>query len=382
MKRVDCLDGLRGIAALWVLLGHAMILTGFRQPLIGQPGLGVDLFILLSGFLMVFQYRMRSQFEDWSHPAVWRSFWVRRFFRIAPLFYLTLAAALLAGPAIYADRVGIDGFLGQSLQAPERYLDASLLNIGLHVTFLFGLLPDYAFRTPLPDWSLGLEMQFYALFPFFVLLARKLGWTVMAVAVAGAALFVSLAMAGLGWNYPMPSFLPLKMHLFLCGMLIAADTSGSRIRAQVHFGLAVILALIPLGGEGDLLHLLVREALVITFFLLVHMRWMPGVDLAARLLGSRPFHWLGELSYGAYLIHLLILQPVAAAVIVQFGSDMSAAVRFALVTAVVMPLTYGAALLGYHFVELPGQRLGKALLRARGRKSESRQVAPEELAAP
>src|SRR3546814_1095538 len=56
IRRVECLDGLRGVAALWVLLGHMMILTGFRLPLMCKPDLGVDLFILPSGFLMVFQY--------------------------------------------------------------------------------------------------------------------------------------------------------------------------------------------------------------------------------------------------------------------------------------------------------------------------------------
>ncbi len=72
----------------------------------------MDLFILLSGFLMVFQYRLRAGAEDWSAPGTWAAFWARRFFRLAPLFYVALAVALIAGPAIYADRVLIDGFLG------------------------------------------------------------------------------------------------------------------------------------------------------------------------------------------------------------------------------------------------------------------------------
>src|SRR3546814_5326526 len=79
-----------------------------------------DLFILLSGFLMMFQYRLRAGREDWNAPGTWTAFWTRRFFRLAPLFYVTLAAALIAGPSIYADRVVIDSFLGQSLQPPER----------------------------------------------------------------------------------------------------------------------------------------------------------------------------------------------------------------------------------------------------------------------
>src|SRR3546814_12877049 len=63
VRRVECLDGLRGLAALWVLVGHMMILTGFRLPLMSKPDLGVDLFIMLSGFLMMFQYRLRRSEE-------------------------------------------------------------------------------------------------------------------------------------------------------------------------------------------------------------------------------------------------------------------------------------------------------------------------------
>ena len=384
IRRVECLDGLRGVAALWVLLGHMMILTGFRLPLMSKPDLGVDLFILLSGFLMMFQYRLRAGREDWTAPATWGAFWTRRFFRLAPLFYVTLAAALIAGPAIYADRVAIDGFLGQSLQPSERYLDGSLANIVLHLTFLFGFLPDYAFRTPLPDWSLGLEMQFYLLFPFLVLLGRRFGWLTSAFIAAGGGVVVALLAAAAGLDYPMPSFLPLKLQLFLSGMLLAAGADESRPRLWLRLGAAMLLAAIPIGGDQDLLHFAVRELLVFGFFALVHLRSLGLIDWISRLLGSRPFHWLGELSYGAYLIHLLILQPVAAAVIGQFGTGLGAIGRFALTGAIVIPATYVLAFVTYRLVELPGQRLGKAVIkRAVGRGTpRAHQTVPEKIAAP
>ncbi len=105
-----------------------------------------------------------------------------------------------------------------------------------------------------------------------------------------------------------------------------------------------------------------RELLVLGFFALVHLRAASAVDWTARLLGSRPFHWLGELSYGAYLIHLLVLHPVAAGVIAHFGTGLGAAGRFALTGAIVVPVTYALAFMTYKLVELPGQRLGKAVI--------------------
>jgi len=384
IRRVECLDGLRGVAALWVLIGHMMILTGFRLPLVSKPDLGVDLFILLSGFLMMFQYRLRAGSEDWSAPGTWAAFWTRRFFRLAPLFYVTLAAALIAGPVIYADRVAIDTFLGQALQPSERYTDGSLTNIALHLTFLFGLLPDYAFRTPLPDWSLGLEMQFYLLFPFLILLGRRIGWVPSALVAAAGGVVVALLAGAAGLEFPMPSFLALKLQLFLAGMLIAVDRDASRAELWARLGAAMLLAAIPIGGEQDLLHFAIRELLVFGFFALVHLRSLGLIDWVSRLLGSRPFFWLGELSYGTYLIHLLILQPVAAAVIGQFGTGLGAAGRFALTGAVVIPATYVLAFVTYKLVELPGQRLGKAVIkRVIGRSAvRAHQTVPEKLAAP
>ncbi|WOF42493.1 acyltransferase [Sphingopyxis indica] len=384
VRRVECLDGLRGLAALWVLVGHMMILTGFRLPLVSKPDLGVDLFILLSGFLMMFQYRLRAEREDWRAPGTWAAFWTRRFFRLAPLFYVTLAAALIAGPLIYADRVAIDSFLGQALQPPERYTDAGLVNIAAHLSFAFGLLPDYAFRTPLPDWSLGLEMQFYLLFPFLILFGRRIGWVPSALVAAGGGVAIALLAWAAGLDYPMPSFLPLKLQLFLAGMLISADPGESRARLGGRLGAGMLLAAIPIGGEQDFLHFAVRELLLLGFFALVHWRALAPVGWVSRLLGSRPFFWLGELSYGTYLIHLLILQPVAAAVIGRFGTGLGAAGRFALTGAIVAPATYALAFATYRLVELPGQRLGKALIkRATGRSGpRAYQTAPETIAAP
>src|SRR6478735_11764280 len=133
--RIGSLDGLRGIAALWVLIGHAMLLTGWHLPLIGDPDLGVDLFIMLSGFLMVFHYQLRQDKEPWSEISTWSNFWTRRFFRIAPLYYVMLAIAIALGPVIFDSRMVIDHFLEVTPQQPERYLDGSLENVLLHVSF-------------------------------------------------------------------------------------------------------------------------------------------------------------------------------------------------------------------------------------------------------
>ncbi|WP_352458966.1 MULTISPECIES: acyltransferase family protein [unclassified Mesorhizobium] len=75
-----------------------MLLTGWQIPIVGEPDLGVDLFIMLSGFLMVFHYQLRQEKEPWQRPETWLKFWTRRYFRIAPVFYVMLFLALALGP--------------------------------------------------------------------------------------------------------------------------------------------------------------------------------------------------------------------------------------------------------------------------------------------
>ncbi|RUW78625.1 MULTISPECIES: acyltransferase [unclassified Mesorhizobium] len=373
-SRVECLDGLRALAAMWVLVGHCLLLTGWRVPILGEPDLGVDLFIMLSGFLMVFHYQLRQDKEPWQRPETWLKFWTRRYFRIAPLFYVMLFLALALGPYLYESRTVIDDFLLRSHQAPERYLDSGLKNIVAHLLFLFGLLPNFAYRTPLPDWSLGLEMQFYAAFPAVMLLVRWLGWVRSAVLVAALGGLVVFAMGQMSVHFPMPSFLALKMQVFLCGMLLAGVLHQSRPRAILYLALAMLLAALPYGGEYGLGKLLIREVLVMGFFALVLYRMLPGMAgvVAARIattLGNRFFHLMGELSFSIYLIHLLVLQPVAAFVITQSGHGLAAPLRFAIVLLIVLPTVSLLSWITYNLVEIPGQKAGRFVVQRFGRKT-------------
>lgn len=372
-SRIPCLDGLRGIAALWVLLGHSLMLSGWHVPIAAEPDLGVDLFIILSGFLMVHQYGPRLGGDPRQARGAWFQFWARRFFRVAPLYYVLLAIALWAGPILFAQRMQIDLFLGRNPQLPDRYLDGSLANVMAHVSFLFGLHPGTSFRTPLPDWSLGLEMQFYAAFPLMMLATRKFGWpwgaTMLAALGAGAA----VAMQYAAIRFPMPSALPLKLHIFLCGMLVAAALRVEPRRAFAYLALALTFVLLPFGGEQGWAKVAVRLLLVGGFFVLVHGQIVSGrasvaLKALARMLGNRLFHWLGELSYGVYLIHLLLLQPIAAFVIVRFGDEVTAPGRFGLVVLMLVPLAYAVAWLAYQAVEVPGRMFGRLLLERFGAK--------------
>jgi peptidoglycan/LPS O-acetylase OafA/YrhL len=183
------LNGIRAIAAFWVLSAHCMIWGGWYGLPIPDPKIAVDLFMILSGFLMAHTMDERTSPQTPKHPRPWLEFYVRRFFRIAPAYYLSLGLAVVLAPIFlggYAQFQDLNPaqWVGNTTYDP-RLTHYDLTNIAMHVSFLFGLIPRYAASTMLPDWSLGLEMQFYAAFPIIFAAARKYGvfGTCLALAV-------------------------------------------------------------------------------------------------------------------------------------------------------------------------------------------------------
>jgi len=251
---------------------------------------------------------------------------------------------------------------------PEAYIDDSLTNIAAHLSFLFGLLPAYSVHTPLPDWSLGLEMQFYAVFPALMLLAGKLGRTSAVILTALAAAVITHATWHFSIRFPMPSFLPFKIDIFLAGMLLAESCHEGRRTAAVYFALALVLASQPFLGEGSLERLAVREIMVFVFFSLVLNGLLPAplgncARKMAAILSNNPFRWLGEISYSTYLLHLPIMAPVIGFIILHWGHNIPASTRFIMALLAVSAIVYPLSWLAYKIIETPGQAAGRAILR-------------------
>lgn len=358
------LDGFRGFAALWVVMSHCLILSGHTLPVLSKGGIAVDIFMIMSGFLMVFHYFKREALEPWEQSSTWLKFYVRRFFRIAPLYYLLFFIVMLLGHFLGDCRQAIAGVFPASHTSVERYTDHSFLNIFTHLTFIFGLLPNFAFTTPLPDWSIGLEMQFYLVFPFLMLFLRKNNyiWPIILIAV----LCFMVSKFFIKKAFPMPSFLPLKIHLFFIGMLLASAYSYKSLKDDFKFKTHSLFVLIFSGFMNERIILFVSFVILGILFY-DEKSYKVGLfrifDSLKAVLGSKFSTFMADVSYSVYLLHLLIMLPWGAWLIRhEFYLKAPGTKRFLMLFILTVLPTYLISWFLYRFIELPGIAYGKVLV--------------------
>jgi peptidoglycan/LPS O-acetylase OafA/YrhL len=306
------LDGLRAVAVVAVLLYHAGVT--------GLPGglLGVDVFFVLSGFLittLLLDERMRSG------TVALRKFWSRRVRRLLPALLLVLVAvsasvSLVAGPG--------------DLHSVRDDALSALFYVANWRFALSGQSYFDHFGAPSPLlhlWSLGVEEQFYLVWPLVVLLvtrrarrpARTLGFTAVVLAAASTVALVALHAAGASdsrlYYGTDTRALTLLVGAALACLLaaprgrhrrrIAHRRSGRWLVSALGLAGAITLGLAfatvtgedPLLYSGGFLVVAVATAAVLACIVLV-----PHSPLA-RLLGLAPLAAIGRISYGLYLWH-------------------------------------------------------------------------------
>ena len=282
MERLKCLDGLRGVLAVYVMLSHMApfaVLPAWLAGLLSHGGAAVDVFFVLSGLVIV---RSLEGFGYRARPFLWA-----RVVRIFPVYLAMLALAVAVQPLPAGfDRMpwipsGSPAFAIWSQGWPRDWAP----EIAAHLTMTHGLMPDGV----LPDawvgflgaaWSLSTEWQFYVC---ALLLGRRAWWLLLVLAVAGVAW---AAVTPELWHFSR-AFLANKAGYFALGM--ASATGGRRYLMT----LAAVLALgWWQGGAGKWL-----PPLVWVVCLAAERR--PGWWSAP--LRCAPAQWFGGLSYSLYL---------------------------------------------------------------------------------
>ena len=381
-KKYDYIDALRGYAVLLVIIVH----VGSAFPELPWPvkrftnlgWYGVQLFFVVSSMTLAMSWSSRQGRE--SMPAI--TFFVRRFMRIAPMYYLATIYYLLVRPP------GVE---------------FSILQLLASSTFVHGwspgLLPtsnDHWTVVP-GSWSVAAEVGFYFLFPALISLVSTARRAAVALAISLVVGFIANQMGFATYldiyGYTATDqllffWLPTQMPVFLSGFLLfhllrpaQASTSSRSIEFIRRHGdwIVVSAALtflsvpfltiprLPLAGFPYVpVHVLIAWIFcVVTAVLMVSGR---------HFLINRPAIWMGRVSFSAYLIHFTVIPTVATSVPDLFDTSATgvpAILHFAALLSAAVVVTFLVSFLTYRTVELPMIALGKRLC-ARLRAIESR----------
>lgn len=358
------LEGLRGFASLWVFFGHVCILAQCHIPILGSPSYGVDMFILLSGFLMAKNYMEREREEPWNSLRTAHNFWIRRFFRIAPLYYVLLFVALYIGPDIGGMRAVIGSVDPSSTIDLTKFYDQTLTNTLIHMSLLFGFFPYYSANTALPDWSISLEFQYYFLFPLIMFFALKFGFRIVLVSLAIISSLLFFVFPGFYMAFSLPSFIFLKLPIFIAGMFIYSAIHSRRL-SDLCIALSVITFSTITGLHINVVQFLIQFIMCLMIFYIAS-DYNQGNYLKNKfkwIFNNKLSLFLGDVSYSVYLIHLLIVIPVAAYFISHYSVQYDVPLlRFFKVLIVSIPIVYFLSVLTYLFIERPGVKFGKRFI--------------------
>jgi len=346
------IEGLRGIAVLLVVLFHSSLVVGL-------PGgfIGVDVFFVISGFLITgLLVRERERTGGISLPK----FYARRVRRLLPAGMFALACTLVASFIVLAplDRAGA------ATDAAAAALSVGNVRFALEAGDYFA---SVAAPSPfLHYWSLGVEEQFYLLWPALVFAASRgarprLGAGIALAVVLVVSLGANLVVSDIAVNWAFYS-LPTRAWQLALGGLIAVGAGGlERVPRLAAAGLgwlglvtiAVAAALLDGGiaypGPWALAPTLGAAALLVAGM----TRFGPG-----RAIATRPLRFFGRISYSLYLWHW----PVLVLPMIALETEPPIEVRVGLVALAVV-----AAWLSWRWIEEPFRKGLPVLARYPGR---------------
>lgn len=341
--RIPQLDGLRAIAVILVFT--------FHHSLIRSGWIGVDIFFVLSGFLITGILR-----RDTGNPEYWKSFYAKRATRILPPLLAVVIVVLLAEPHF---RFGSLGYL-------------------LFASNIVELTP-YALAPLGALWSLAIEEHFYFAWPFVV---KSLKWSTLVKVSVAIVLISPLLRAGAtlafhhfwgvshNWNSPIFLLTPFRLDGLAAGALLSLllehdrmTTTLTRWSAPVcvaAFGLFAGLELWLPGfrrtADTVLFNGVGYSLVVLGSFCLISFLMLKPASLVARFLALAPFVFIGTISYGFYLFQ--------APIKILMQHLLSASTPWAVLVLVDAAATVAVASISFYFMEKPiiawGRKIGSS----------------------
>jgi peptidoglycan/LPS O-acetylase OafA/YrhL len=366
--RIPALDGLRGLAALVMVLYHLFVAGWSDSPSIHllqkfttAGWIGVDLFFVLSGFLIT-----RILLNSLDSSTFFKTFYARRALRIFPVYYLVVFL-VIAFPAVLAVR-------WNGLQ--WVYLANLQNNLGF-------FLSSPSFRAHPPDlagiqhlWTLALEQQFYFAWPVIIFFfgAQRSRRTLLIGSLIACAAALALRIVLYYHGAPVPvlaNSTPCRFDSLLYGACLALALNGAlapQHRERLH-KLATPICLTTLAAIliiGIARHTFANESAAVTtigftlldiFFAALILLAIQPDSATSRAFSFQALRTIGKYSFGLYVYHEFLREWFSAPLRAYFDATHSKLFGVLTTAAILLLLSFVVAVLSYHLFEQPFLRL-------------------------
>ncbi len=380
-QNIANLTPLRGIAAFLVMVFHYEIFVrpifpASVAPVLGKSYLWVDLFFVLSGFIIAHVYT--RSFEGGLTGEGLKRFFQARFARIYPLHFATLAYLVLI--ALLSFGAGMD-----RTKSPAFFFDFEQLPLQLTLLHATWLADEPWWNTP--SWSISTEWWAYVCFPVLAVVFARGNWLVRAILILLVAFayfaimewlqphFWETRWARLGFD---PEIIPFERGTidivaqsapvrclagFIIGMMGWEVWKSGRFATFFGSGYSFLAycALLILGWSTETL----IDPLAVVIFAMMILSLAHNDDWLSTWFGNRPMTHLGDISYSIYLVHMPVLiswMVVREITMEDPGKLPNSAIGYDLPLwqgwigfAIFVPLVLILASLSYRYIECPAR---------------------------
>lgn len=353
-KKYAYIDAIKGLAIIAIVLYHLQVVEGYKIPellksVINQGARGVQLFFIISALTLCMS--LSKQIKEGKH--FWLNYLTRRFFRIAPVFYLIV----LLNYFIFHIN-------------PADYIPAHIpFSVGLlisSITFINGLNPYWMGTTVPGGWIITVTVMFYLLLPFIMRKITNLLSTFKLLAISlilwNIVIFVITRFPSLNsqavMRFYISAFIITQLPVFICGIVLFHVIRD-------HYDLDNMK---PWSGILLFFSLLVYLSLEKVIYVLP-THFLPSVALTvfiysqclhpSKLIVNKFFIFIGKISYSIFLTHFFVILYMSK--YINFTIEINPIFNLIAHFGVLIVLSIAISIIVHYFIEIPGVRIGEKI---------------------
>ena len=347
-KKFEYLDSLRGIAILLVVLGHVgnMIehsvnpyFPEFISRFIYNGHLGVQMFFIVSAYTLLMSHDNRK-----GEINAIKKFFIRRFFRIAPMYYLAI---------IFTTFQILDWNIANFdwTNFPKKAFITNLF-------FVNAISPSTINNYVIGGWSISAEILFYLILPMITSKVKTLNgyvsFTILSLLLCSSLLYI-LSGTKFDGNEFLRYFFFNQLPIFGLGMTAYMINKNESIKPKVLLLICVAIFIycyytLPYGFQYSLIY----------FVLLLVLSRKPYKFFSNKILAK-----IGKVSFSIYLVHFMVMYGIGRWDLLKYiniSSTSSAYLNFILLFLILSLISYLLSCLTYKYIELKGQDVGKYII--------------------